>query len=310
VKKFIYLIFILVSLKLNSQQQAQYTHYIFNHFAINPAVAGSKDCLDATFGYRNQWVGFEGAPKTAFGSIHATIGQNKFGSPKKHAIGALIETDRYGPFSRAKLKLAYAYHFPLNRKVFMSAGLFVGVEQLSFRSGEVTLINFNDPAIGQASSAVIVPEISPGIFLQNQKWFAGASITQLISNEVKAIGTSESKLVRHGNLMVGMSLDNKKWIYTPSALLKIAPAAPFAIDLNIMAEYNRTFAFGVTYRNVDAVAALIKFDFLDNFTLGYAFDYTLSKIQNAASNSHEIILSINPCGNRKGKSQYSCPTFN
>ena len=175
-KKFIYLIFILVSLKLNSQQQAQYTHYIFNHFAINPAVAGSKDCLDATFGYRNQWVGFEGAPKTAFGSIHATIGQNKFGSPKKHAIGALIETDRYGPFSRAKLKLAYAYHFPLNRKVFMSAGLFVGVEQLSFRSGEVTLINFNDPAIGQASSAVIVPEISPGIFLQNQKCLKKSTI--------------------------------------------------------------------------------------------------------------------------------------
>ena len=114
----------LISFKLSAQQQPQYTHYILNHFAINPAVAGGKPCLDATLGYRNQWVGFEGAPKTAFGSFHTSFGTNKFNPNNKHGIGALVVSDRFGPFRRVKLKVAYAYHFQLTRKILMSAGIF------------------------------------------------------------------------------------------------------------------------------------------------------------------------------------------
>ncbi len=291
-----------------SQQQPQFSHYIFNQFAFNPAVAGSKACLDATLGYRNQWVGFEGAPKTAFGGVHTVFKKNKLGLENKHAFGVYIESDRYGPFSRAKFKLAYAYHFPLNRDILMSMGLFVGIEQLSFRSGEVTLINFNDDAIGQAANAIIVPELTPGIFLQSEKWFGGLSIHQTTTSQLKAVGTSESKLVRHGMLTGGTTFKREKWSFIPSALIKIAPSVPTAVDINIMADYKKTFAFGLTYRNTDAVVALVRFRALDYFTVGYAFDYTLSQIQAGASNSHEIMLSINPCGNKKG-TRYACPTF-
>ena len=37
-----------------AQQTAQYTQNVFNMFAINPAVAGSKDCIDVRLGYRQQ----------------------------------------------------------------------------------------------------------------------------------------------------------------------------------------------------------------------------------------------------------------
>lgn len=299
---------LLLSFSGISQQQPQYTHYIFNHFAINPAVAGSKACLDATFGYRNQWVGFEGAPKTAFGSLHTVFKQNRYGLENKHAMGVMIESDKYGPFSRAKFKVAYAYHFPLNRDILMSMGMFVGVEQLSFRAGEVTLINFNDNAIGQAQNAIIVPEVVPGIFLQSKLWFGGLSIHQTLSSQMKAVGTVESKLVRHGFLSFGRKFEYNKWNFVPSTLIKIAPAAPWAVDLNLMMEYKKSLAFGLTYRNIDALAALVKFRVGDYFTVGYAFDYTLSKIQAGAANTHEIIIGINPCGNKAGD-KYACPTF-
>lgn len=307
-KKLLLLFFVFCAIKSSAQQLPQYTHYIFNHFAINPAVAGSKECLDAKFGYRTQWVGFEGAPKTAFGSLHTVFKKNNYGLANKHAMGVLIESDSYGPFRRAKLKLAYAYHFALNRDVLMSMGLFVGIEQLSFRSGEVTLINFNDNAISQARSALIIPEISPGIFLQSDKWFGGLSIQQTLTSEIKATGTADSKLVRHANLMAGLKFTNKKWSIVPSMLIKYAPSVPYAVDINVMADYDNKFAFGLSYRTTDAVAALVKFVATDNLTIGYSFDYTLSKIQAGASNTHEIILGINPCGNKK-KSRYACPTF-
>lgn len=299
----------LFSIQLSAQQQPQYTHYLLNHFAINPAVAGGKPCLDATLGYRNQWVGFEGAPKTAFGSFHTSFAKNKFNPNNKHGIGALVVSDRFGPFRRVKLKVAYAYHFQLTRKVLMSAGIFVGLEQISFRSGDVTLINFNDNAIGQASNAFIVPEISPGIFLQNDKWFGGMAIQQIIQNEISAVGTSESKLVRHGHLLFGLNFGERDWSMTPSILLKKAPAVPYSAEVNVMFNYKNAFSFGATYRTTDAIAALIKFKVLNNFTVGYAYDYTLSQIQVGAANTHEIILGINPCGNR-ARGQYACPTFN
>lgn len=308
-RKLIYIfVFVFFIKPVISQQLPQYSHYILNHFAINPAVAGSKTCLDATFGYRNQWVGFEGAPRTSFGSVHAVLKKNKYGLENKHAMGVIIVNDRFGPFSRAKFKAAYAYHFPFNRKVLMSVGMFVGIEQLSFRSGEVTLINFNDNAIGQASNALIIPEVVPGIFLQNDKWFGGLSIHQTTNSQIKAVGTAESKLARHAFVSFGRKFEHKNWKIIPSTLIKTAPAAPPTVDLNLMFNYKSAFSFGATYRNIDAVAALIKFRALDYFNIGYAFDYTLSKIQAGAANTHEIVISINPCGNRP-ESKYGCPTF-
>ena len=44
------------------QQDAQYTHYMFNTQAINPAYAGSREALTITGLHRSQWAGFEGAP--------------------------------------------------------------------------------------------------------------------------------------------------------------------------------------------------------------------------------------------------------
>ena len=76
-----------------------------------------------------------------------------------------------------------------------------------------------------------------------------------------------------------------------------------------MVDYKNKFSIGVSYRNIDAVAGLINFNLLNYFKVGYSYDYSLSKIQFGSSNSHEVTLSINPCGFRED-SPYGCPTFN
>ena len=54
----------LVSAKGFSQQDPQYTQYMYNMNVVNPAYAGSKENLSIGLLYRDQWSGFEGAPKT------------------------------------------------------------------------------------------------------------------------------------------------------------------------------------------------------------------------------------------------------
>lgn len=293
-----------------SQQIPQYTNYLINQFAFNPAVAGSKECLDITLAHRTQWVGFEGAPVTTFGSFNTILSQDKYGLGYKHAIGLVALRDAYGPFVRTKLKGAYAYHLPLTKKILFSMGMFVGIEQINFDASEVTLINYNDDAINNSRRATIFPEFTPGVFLQSDKWFAGATFQQTIGGEQKVVGTNETRLTRHGTLMGGINIPlNDDWSIIPSTLFKFSKAAPWAIDVNAMADYKNRFSIGISYRNVDAVSGLVTFNFLNYFRIGYAYDYTLSKIQFGGSNTHEVTLSINPCGYREDP-KYGCPTFN
>ena len=89
-KKILYTYIILVSSILFTknilgQQLPINTNYVLNNYAYNPAVAGSKPHAVASLNYRNQWVGFDDAPKTYMLSLHSPIGKQK-----KVAIGTLI----------------------------------------------------------------------------------------------------------------------------------------------------------------------------------------------------------------------------
>jgi type IX secretion system PorP/SprF family membrane protein len=189
-------------------------------------------------------------------------------------------------------------------------GMFFGIEQINFDASNVTLINYNDDAVNNSRRSTIFPEITPGVFLQSDLWFAGATFQQTLGNRKKAVGTDETKLTRHGTLMGGLNIPvSNDWSLVPSSLFKFSKAAPWAIDVNVMADYKRKFSMGITYRNTDAVAALINFNLLNYFRVGYAYDYTLSKIRFGGFNTHEVTLSINPCGYRE-MAKYACPTFN
>ena len=64
----------LVSAKGFSQQDPQYTQYMYNMNVVNPAYAGSKENLSIGLLYRDQWSGFEGAPKTFTFNAHSPVG--------------------------------------------------------------------------------------------------------------------------------------------------------------------------------------------------------------------------------------------
>ena len=66
-----------------SQQDPQFSQYLFNYSAINPGYVGSNDQYRATAVHRTQWMGFEGAPTTlnlnvegAVPGIHGGVGLN------------------------------------------------------------------------------------------------------------------------------------------------------------------------------------------------------------------------------------------
>ena len=71
-----------------SQQDSQYTQYMYNTTLVNPAYAGSRETITAFLLHRNQWVGLDGAPVTNNFSINSPF--KTFLKPGKHAKHLII----------------------------------------------------------------------------------------------------------------------------------------------------------------------------------------------------------------------------
>lgn len=294
-----------------AQQTAQYTQYVMNMFAINPAVAGSKDCIDVRLGYRQQWVGFDGAPTTGWATVNSVIGSKKGGfHANRHGIGAFVESDNTGPLGYTTVQFAYAYHIQMKKDVYMSLGMFAGVRQEKFSLGDANVTDNNDPALTGSSSVFVYPDLTPGIWMYGKSTWGGLSIQQFLGNKVKDIGL-DTRLQRQFIFSVGHRYRmNKNFSVVPSGLFKLSPGAPLAMDLNVMMEYRRKLGLGLTYRNQDAVAFMLKVPFLKYFALGYSYDVTTSRLRVGGANTHEIMLSIYPCqALDPDKAIVRCPIF-
>ena len=76
-KKLLLLVFISSSFCAGyGQQIALNSQYMFNSFAINPAVAGTKNYAPLSFTFRRQWMGIDEAPVTQNLMGHTYIGKN------------------------------------------------------------------------------------------------------------------------------------------------------------------------------------------------------------------------------------------
>lgn len=304
--------FLFAGTMVQAQQTAQYTQNVLNMFAINPAVAGSKDCIDVRLGYRQQWVGFPGAPTTGWATVNSVIKPKRPRAFKanRHGVGAFVESDDVGPMGYTSFQLAYAYHIQMKQDMFMSLGFFAGVKQEKFSPGDVVAMDNNDPALINSANVMVYPDVTPGIWLYGKSTWAGLSIQQLLGNKMDGIGL-DSRLTRHYIASVGHRYRiNKNFSVVPSGLFKLSPRSPVAMDLNLMLEYKRKLGMGISYRNQDAVAAMIKVPFLKYFTLGYSYDVTTSKLRVGGANTHELILGIYPCTPLDpDKAIVRCPIF-
>jgi type IX secretion system PorP/SprF family membrane protein len=302
---------LLIATEARSQQISQYTQYVFNHFSVNPGVAGSKDCLDVRLGFRKQWIGFPGAPTTGWASLHGTLKNKKKDYIRnKHGLGCFIEADETGAIGYSHFYLAYAYHIQMAKDFYMSLGTFAGVKQQKLDVGTINALDPTDPLLTNDGSVMVYPEIWPGIWLYSKSGWAGLSIPQALGNRIKDVG-EDSRLTRHFLLSGGRRLKiNKKMALVPSTLVKVSPSSPVAFDLNAMLEYKRKLGLGVSYRNQDAVAFMVKIPFLKYFTFGYSYDINTSRLRVANTNTHEVILAIYPCGGEDpNKAIVRCPVF-
>ena len=305
------LLFSLLASAVVAQQKALYSQYMTNYYLLNPAVAGYGKNLNVKVGYRNQWVGFEDAPATFYVSGEAALFQNGRQRNRRdqpyHGVGGYIYKDVTGPTSRTGALLSYAYHVPLNRTMYLSSGVFAGMQQFTFNAEKIQLAdgsNDRDPVTSGGNQTSFMPDLSVGTYLHADQFFAGVSLFQVLGNKIFAFDDSKdaSRLARHLFISGGYNFDiNRNITVVPSLLLKYVDPAPLQADINVKGIYNFSKSrrrsgyddkvwVGASYRTQDALVALCGFQFMEQYELGYSYDVTVSPLRHHSSGSHEITL--------------------
>ncbi|HBF87541.1 MAG TPA: hypothetical protein DDX39_02775 [Bacteroidales bacterium] len=273
-----------------AQQLPMYSQYMMNGFLLNPAMAGSFDYSPIRITARTQWTGIELAPQTFAISGHTLMNNKKVG------LGGYIYSDDFGPATRTGIQGSFAYHLTVDRfNSKLSFGLSMSGYQYVLHEDLLNLIDDNDPSISYGKEVRFLPDATFGTYLYNSQYFVGFAATQLFEFKVD-IGdgtTDENKMVRHMYLTAGYKFNlGEKMELEPSFLMKMAKSAPMQFDFNLKAYYQKNYWFGISYRTKDAAIAMLGVK-VEQYYIGYAFDYSLSNIRSYNNGTHEIILGIN-----------------
>ncbi|MEO6901615.1 MAG: type IX secretion system membrane protein PorP/SprF [Bacteroidia bacterium] len=292
-KKIIYILFILVGASSSSAQQLpQYSNYMINGYALNPAIGGSNNYFEGKSNNRYQWVGITDAPRTYILSANGPTKSLKMG------IGGLLFTDIVGPTRRTGIYLSYAYHIKITENIKASLGISGGILQFMVDGSKITLNNPSDNVITGGTQTVLIPDFGTGIYVYStdKKWYVGVSAPQIMQNKIKFFNYSNSTLSKLSTHLYGIAaytfVLNEQFKLEPSTCLKYVDPAPFQFDIGLRAIYKDKFWLGGSFRYLDAIAAMMGFVIQENIMVAYSYDFTTTNIKKYSTGTHEIMIGI------------------
>lgn len=322
VKKLVVVVLIVaVALPVLAQQKPHYTQYILNQYILNPALSGIENYTDLKISHRHQWVGIQDAPVTSYFSIHGPLGKSDFRTTATsfempgenprgkryweeytapaphHGIGLQVINDVTGPLSNFSAYGTYAYHIGLSPRTSLSGGFGVGFNRVSLDAnkldfGDVTV----DPTV--SSSGILNKtrlDLMAGLYLYSADYFIGISAQQVVPQRIDFsngyIRPKEGRTVPHLFATAGYRfLLGEDFNLIPSVMIKYVDPLPTQIEANLKLQFRSMAWIGTSYRHKDGFAGMLGINVSNTFNVGYAYDYTTSRLNNFTKGTHEFLI--------------------
>lgn len=274
--------------RASAQHTPLTSQYLFNGLLINPAYAGSRDAFAANLTWRQQWVGFQGAPVTQVLSLHSPIKSSRV------ALGLLLVNDRIGVSRETGFLTNYAYRIPFRRGK-LQFGIGAGISLLQADWTSLAIQDRNDVQFASDTRGSVRPNFSTGVFYYKKLFYIGASMPFIMSHHFDAerqtwtIGTESAhqQPMITGGYIWKMSRELK---LKPSTLIRYQAAAGVQADLSANLIINDRIWTGVSYRSNDAVVGSFEVLPTPQWRLGYAYDLGISDITPYHQGTHELML--------------------
>lgn len=288
--------------KSYGQQPAQYSLYMLNPYGVNPAAAGLKGTLEATGGFRSQWVGIDGNPVSQY--INAVLPLSIVSS----GVGISIQNESIGARNGLNAKLSYNYILKMGDGQ-LSAGLSGGIVQGALNSSKLRtptgdysqgVLDHKDKILDVATVNGMTPTFDLGVYYRSEKFEGGISVNNLTESKLSLKGQQDINILLKRNYFAiaatHFNINNNLVLY-PSVLIK-SDAIETQMDFSTFVRYNDNIFLGATFRGYsknsqDAIVGFGGVKLNPKVMLAYSYDFTLSALKTIAQGTHEIVLQYN-----------------
>jgi type IX secretion system PorP/SprF family membrane protein len=290
---------------VNGQSRAEITNFsLFQQF-YNPALTGNAGSVVKSL-YRNQWTGFEDAPKTVFVSGELLLPdlqtrhlpesrRRSNSSVDGNAFGLSVLHRSFGAYSDAKVNLSYAAVVPLSEKIVLRWGSALTYTSNRLDGTKLSVVG-DDPKyqnlLGQNNRKSKI-DLDLGIAITTENFYLAYALQDVAKRGVLQGGDdffedsySRKQVVQAGyrtyvSEHVGVVVNS---IFAQDKLQKNT------VEGQVKVVYNDMFWAGGGYRKELAynLTAGIK---LNQFKIGYAYEMPAGEASSIPHNTNEILIS-------------------
>lgn len=285
-----------------SQQPAQYSLYMLNRYAFNPAYAGLDNSLNITGVYRNQWARLDGNPVTQNVNAHLPLYIAGGG------LGFGVENESIGSWKQTAFSIGYSYQAQVSKKGILSLGASAGFVQRQLNGSKVRTpgtifddegnpISHQDPNLDTRLERGAGPTAHAGAFYQGERLEVGVSAINLLGNEINFSGLQYEQ-ERTYFFYGGYRIDaGRNLALYPSFLIK-SDLWQTQTDISVLGRYKENIFAGASFRgyhseSLDAVVIFGGLKLSERVSVAYSYDLGLSGLKNVHNGSHEILLNYN-----------------
>ncbi|MBD0825410.1 PorP/SprF family type IX secretion system membrane protein [Aestuariibaculum marinum] len=291
-----YLLLLLAFISVNfsfSQQDPQFTQYMYNTQVVNSGYMGSKDALGLGLLYRTQWASFDGAPKTGTFTIHSPVGLLK-----RMALGLSIVSDKIGPSDKTNFVVDYSYSLILSEQSRLSFGLKGGLDIFNVDYTKLNLYDGTDPQFQDNIDNKIIPQVGAGIYYNTDRFYAGLSVPNFFNtkhyNESSVDNVEDDAIAvdrLHYFFIAGYVFDlSENLKFKPATMVKAVSGSPLQADVSGNFLIHEKLTLGAAYRWDAAVSAMAGFQITNQLFIGMGYDFQTTDIEKHSDGSYEVFL--------------------
>ena len=293
-------IFLVMMLVISSVAYGQsdifLTQQWFSRINMNPAATGNSNNVDVFLLNRQQWVGFDNAPKTSVLNAHSYFNSIQSG------LGFSLMFDKVGVSHKAtNAMMSYAYHVDLSEEILLSLGLSGGLYNSHWDPKKNIFPEDGskiDPEQTVDKTSRTSADFDAGVELNGYGITFGLSAKHLLSSSPEKAYTGKPGRSFYSYVRYLRSID-RSFDIAPGIMYRNSNHSNF-FDFNVTAYYLKKYWAGLSFRPDNACAVMLGAEF-NMFRVGYSYDRSVGKTSSLAANTHEIMLSVRIQKPQKGR---------
>jgi type IX secretion system PorP/SprF family membrane protein len=292
-KKIILILFVFINSFVFAQQTSLFSLNQINPYLENPSFAGSNNNTNLCLLYRNQWMGFQGAPETSLFTIDGKIKGTNSG------LGLYLCNDVVNIISQIKGYGTYSYNVKINSSHQLFFGLSAGFIQNQIYFDRINVQNINDLSLLSTESSKSGFNSDFGLHYKFRKLTIGATANQLFSGKMfyenqSGLQYLNYKLVRHytADIQYNFSLSDSNLYLIPSLEIRGVQGAPVQYSIGLLTNWKEQFWAGTNFRQNYGAGIIVGMRLFNKLSISYAYDYPLGNIEAYTSGTHEVMLSF------------------